>query len=84
MKPMAGPAKINAAAAAQPKSGHKMPAASGKAASANAGSMGKADMGGAFSGAVAELQSQHPIPHHDHGPHHGTTHHIRHKPMSMK
>lgn len=31
-------------------------------------------------GAVSELHSQHPIAHHDHGPHHGKTHHIRHEP----
>lgn len=84
MKPMASPAKINSAAAAQPKSGARAPAASGKAASSEAGKMSGANMGGAFSGAVAELQSQHPIAHHDHGPHHGTDHHIRHKPMGLK
>lgn len=32
-------------------------------------------------GAVRELHSQHPIAHHDHGPHHGTTHHHRHEPL---
>jgi hypothetical protein len=32
-------------------------------------------------GAVDELLKQHPIAHHDHGPHHGTDHHIRHQPL---
>lgn len=32
-------------------------------------------------GATAELHAQHPIPYSDHGPHHGTDHHIRHIPL---
>lgn len=84
MKPVAGEAKINSAAAAQPRSGHEAPGGGGKAASSLAGKMSGANMGGAFSGAVAELHAQHPIPHHDHGPHHGTDHHIRHQPMKLK
>ena len=32
-------------------------------------------------GAVQELGRQHPIKHDDHGPHHGTDHHIRHMPL---
>jgi hypothetical protein len=32
-------------------------------------------------GAVEELHTQHPIAHHDHGPHHGTDHHVRHHPV---
>lgn len=39
------------------------------------------DKGGALAGAVHELHSQHPIPYHDHGPHHGTQHHVRHEPL---
>lgn len=31
--------------------------------------------------AVRELHEQHPIHHSDHGPHHGTDHHIRHQPL---
>ena len=31
--------------------------------------------------AVAELHRQHPHKHNDHGPHHGTTTHIRHEPV---
>jgi len=36
---------------------------------------------GGLSGAVAELKTQHPIEHYDHGPHHGTSSHIRHEPV---
>ncbi len=79
MKPVAGEAKMNKAEAHQPKSGHKAPASSGKSTSSDAGSMASANMAGAFSGAVAELKAQHPIAHYDHGPHHGTDHHIRHE-----
>ncbi len=81
MKPVAKEAKMNKAEAAEPKSGHAKPAASGKGASADAGS--SANMAGAFSGAVAELHAQHPHAHYDHGPHHGTTTHQRHKPYKM-
>ena len=80
-KPMAEAAKMNKAEAAEPKSGHRTPAAHGKGPSSDAGSMSHANMAGAFSDAVAELHAQHPIPYHDHGPHHGTTHHIRHEPL---
>ncbi len=42
----------------------------------------KADMKSTgLGGAVAELHSQHPIAHHDHGPHHGQQHHVRHEPL---
>jgi hypothetical protein len=52
----------------------------------------KAEMGEAFGsnpgmeknplrGAVTELHAQHPIAHDDHGPHHGTDHHLRHEPL---
>ncbi len=30
--------------------------------------------------ATGELKSQHPIEYHEHGPHHGTDHHVRHAP----
>jgi hypothetical protein len=36
--------------------------------------------GGSLAEAAGELRSQHPHPYHDHGPHHGTTEHLRHKP----
>lgn len=83
MKPVAKEAKMNKAEAHNPRSGHDAPAARGKSPSGDAGSMGSANMAGAFSGAVAELKSQHPIAHYDHGPHHGTDHHKRHKPYNM-
>ncbi len=83
MKPVAKEAKMNKAEAHEPKSGHQKPAADHKGKSNDVGREGSANMAGSFSGAVAELHSQHPIPHHDHGPHHGTTHHIRHKPMKL-
>lgn len=34
-----------------------------------------------MAGAVRELKEQHPIEYHDHGPHHGHDHHIRHEPL---
>ena len=39
-----------------------------------------AEAGGALKGAMRELHAQHPHNYDDHGPHHGTTEHIRHKP----
>ncbi len=83
MKPVAGEAKMNTGEAREPKSGHAKPAPA-----ASPGGEKKADMKGAIggsptdglSGAVSELKRQHPIAHHDHGPHHGTDHHIRHEP----
>ncbi len=83
MKPAPKAATINAAAAMNPKTGQGSPAKASGGASGAAGSMGSANMAGAFSGASAELKAQHPIAHYDHGPHHGTAHHIRHKPMKM-
>lgn len=38
-------------------------------------------MKGHLGHAVAELHKQHPHKHNDHGPHHGTTTHIRHEPV---
>lgn len=82
-------AKMNRAEAEEPKSGHKRPAHA-----AGVGNEKKADVKGAqdggsmaeakgsvLSGAMKELHAQHPHHHSDHGPHHGTTTHIRHKPM---
>jgi hypothetical protein len=43
--------------------------------------MGSAHVGADLGKAVDELHEQHPIKHHQHGPHHGKTHHIRHEPM---
>lgn len=34
-----------------------------------------------LSHAVKELHDQHPIHYSDHGPHHGTDHHVRHEPL---
>jgi len=86
MKPVAKEAKMNKAEGHEPKSGHSAPArASGP------GPEKKADMAGAQMGqptdknplthAVHELHSQHPHSYHDHGPHHGTTTHVRHQPL---
>lgn len=89
MKPVAGEAKMNKAEGHEPKSGHSRPAAA--RGGSEVGNESKADMKGAIGGeptdgnplrhAVGELHSQHPIAHHDHGPHHGHTHHIRHEPL---
>lgn len=92
VRPVPKEAKMNKAAGLQEKSGHMAPAKA-----AGVGNEKKADMKGAqlgqptdkgpgpgkvsLSGAVAELKSQHPISYADHGPHHGTTHHIRHEPL---
>ncbi len=89
MKPAAAEAKMNKAEASEPRSGHRAPAAA--RGGSEVGNETKADMKGALGGnptdgnplthAVHELHSQHPIAYHDHGPHHGHTHHIRHEPM---
>ena len=82
-----GEAKMNKAAAEMPKD-----KAREKPHTAGVGNERKADVkgtqeggsmaeAGGLRGAMAELKSQHPIAHHDHGPHHGTDHHMRHKPM---
>lgn len=52
---------------------------------ASVGNERKADVAGAQQGgslaeAGAELRGQHPHGYADHGPHHGTSEHIRHKP----
>lgn len=64
--------------------GHQPPAPA-----ASPGPERKADTGGAImgsptdglAGAVSELKTQHPIAHHDHGPHHGRQDHVRHQPV---
>lgn len=78
--------EINDAAAREPRSGHRPPARGG------VGNERKPDMRGALEGeptdgmrgglehAVKELHEQHPMEYHDHGPHHGTDHHMRHEP----
>jgi hypothetical protein len=86
MKPVAGEAKMNRSEGAEPHSGHKAPAPA-----AGVGNEMKADMKGALMGepedknplrsASHELKAQHPIEYHDHGPHHGTDHHVRHEPV---
>lgn len=90
VKPVHGEARMNRAEAAEPKGGHKGPAARG-GMHHDAGPEKKVNMEGGLHGqptehsplrhAVHELHEQHPIAHHDHGPHHGTTHHIRHQPL---
>lgn len=95
MKPVAGEGKMNRAEAKEPKSGHDRPAAA--KGGSEVGNETKANVKGAQMGqptdgmghvghtglghAVAELHTQHPIAYHDHGPHHGHDHHIRHEPM---
>jgi len=90
VKPVHGEARMNRAEEAEPHAGHARPAAtSGR--HHDAGGEVKADIRGAqmgnptdkspLHGAVKELHEQHPIAHHDHGPHHGTKHHIRHEPL---
>lgn len=88
VRPVPKEAKMNKAAELQEKTGHNKPAG-GKAHAA--GPEVKADVKGAqlgeptdkspLSGAVRELKGQHPIAYHDHGPHHGTNHHVRHQPL---
>src|SRR5258708_23801501 len=85
-------AKMNKGAELQEKTGHHAPA---KAASPEKSGT-KADMRGAQEGeptdhghvgstslshAVGELHKQHPHKYHEHGPHHGTTDHVRHEPL---
>lgn len=82
-----GEAKMNKAEVHEPKSGHERPARA-----AGVGNERKADVKGAqdggsmaeaainpLRGAREELHRQHPIAHHDHGPHHGEKHHMRHE-----
>lgn len=84
--PVAKEAKMNKAEKREPMAGHAAPAkASGP------GPETKPDMAGAMNGnptdknplhgAVKELGAQHPHSYADHGPHHGTTDHIRHMPL---
>lgn len=90
MKPVAGEAMMNKAEMHEPKSGHKAPAGA-KGMGSDVGGESKANMRGALDGshvghthlshAMKELHEQHPIKHHDHGPHHGSDHHIRHEPL---
>lgn len=77
---------MNRAEMAEPKSGHKRPAhAAGvgneRKANVKAAQNGNPEDGNPLRGAVQELGKQHPIRHDDHGPHHHTDHHMRHKPM---
>lgn len=92
MKVMGDAAKENKAAAAESGNrGVKVPSTR-----PNVGSAGpevKADMAGAMAGqptdhnplraATRELHEQHPHEYYDHGPHHGTSEHIRHAPAVM-
>lgn len=81
-----GAAKINAAAASEPKSGHKPPArASGvgneRKADVRAAQQGQPTDHNPLRGAVQHIASEHPHSYDDHGPHHGTTSHVRHEPL---
>lgn len=75
MKPVPGAAKAGSAA---PKP-TKAPAAVLDSTAKEAPGASAPAMGSILGSAVSELNAQHPIPHYDHGPHHGTTHHIRHR-----
>lgn len=88
---------MNKAGGLQPKGqGDIKPPAVNNFQSHEAGAERKADMKGGLKGqpidkvnigghglglAVAELKSQHPEKHSDHGPHHGGNSHIRHIPL---
>lgn len=77
---------MNKAEDKEPHSGHEKGRTAGVGDERKANVRG-AQEGGSFAeaeglrGAVNELREQHPIEHHDHGPHHGTDHHMRHEPM---
>jgi hypothetical protein len=94
VRPVPKEAKMNKATGLQEKSGHEKPAhaagvgnekkADVKGAQHGEPTDGQRSPGPGhthLSGAMHELHSQHPIPYHDHGPHHGTEHHVRHKPL---
>jgi len=86
MRPTGKEASMNKAAAAEPKSGHHKPASGGPGPEKKAnmsGAFGSGNGSGGLKGAINELKTQHPIKHDDHGPHHGGTDHIRHKPMKL-
>lgn len=88
VRPVPKEAKMNKAAETQVKTGHYPPAKP-----AGVGNETKPDVQGAqlgqptdgmrghLAGAVGELKSQHPHEYHDHGPHHGTSAHVRHQPL---
>lgn len=87
-KMMGKEGKMNRAEGEEPKSGHAHPAG-GKMH--EAGPEVKAEMSQALNGnptdhnplrgARRELETQHPHAYHEHGPHHGTSDHIRHMPL---
>lgn len=95
VRPVPKEAKMNKAAALQETSGHVRPAKAPTHAAgpekkhnlkgAQLGQptdnmpIGPGHTG--LSGATRELKAQHPIAYSDHGPHHGTTHHVRHQPL---
>lgn len=90
IRPVPAPVKMNRSPAKAAGVGNETKAAVGAAQSkgTNAGiptggnAKGPGDTG--LSGAVSELHSQHPHSYHDRGPHHGTSTHIRHKPVQVK
>lgn len=87
MKPMGEEAKINRAAAEEPRSGHtapspaKKPVGASRKADVQGAMLGQPEDGNPLRHAKHELHSQHPHEYHEHGPHHGTKEHIRHMPL---
>lgn len=92
MRPTGKEAMMNKATGEEPKSGHRAPAPATGVGNETKADMRGAQEGQPtdkmpigpgsthLKGAVDELRAQHPISYHDHGPHHGTDHHIRHSP----
>ena len=86
IRPVAKEAKMNRAEAAEPKSGHEAPARASGVGQSKKADMSDALMGqptdkSPLKGAVHELHAQHPHAYHEHGPHHGTSTHVRHMPL---
>jgi hypothetical protein len=93
VRPVPKEAKMNKAAGLQEKSGHEKPAHAASVGQERKADLKGAQLGEPtdkmpigpghthLSGATKELKEQHPIHYSDHGPHHGTDHHKRHKPL---
>jgi hypothetical protein len=82
MKPISGAmGMIDAKAATRPNSKErKMSSSVGNETKAAVGAAQGGGPSGKLGEAVQELARQHPIRHDDHGPHHASSTHIRHKP----
>lgn len=91
---MKGQSEINKAAGEMPKAEVRKPPAGDRGMGSDVGNEQKADVRGVqeggsaaegahnpLHGAMRELHEQHPIPYHDHGPHHGRSDHVRHMPL---